>query len=350
MSGHTTAYESRSPVASRPSSVNAPGEERFLITGAMGCIGAWVVYNLVREGVPTAVFDLSDNPHRMRLILSQDEIDRVRFITGDITDPLAIAQALAETGATHVIHLAALQVPFCRADPVLGARVNVVGTVNLFEAVRQAGDQVRGLAYASSVAALGPDNFYPQKPVQDDAPLRPDTLYGVYKQANEHTARLYWQDWQVGSVGLRPYIVYGAGRDQGLTSDIAKAILAAAAGRPYHVKFSGPVALQYADDVARIFIAAARAEHKGAAVCNLRQDVVDVADFVEALRAEAPDAHITQETNRPLPFPADLDDSGLRRILGSVPHTQLPAAIRHSLDLFQSLLAQGRINLQQLDS
>lgn len=316
----------------------------------MGCIGAWVVYNLVQEGVSTAVFDLSNNPHRMRLLMSDDEIGRVHFISGDITDPAAVAQALAETGATHVIHLAALQVPFCRADPVLGARVNVVGTVNLFEAVRQAGDQVRGLAYASSVAALGPDGFYPQKPVPDDVPLRPDTLYGVYKQANEHTARLYWQDWQVGSVGLRPHVVYGAGRDQGLTSDLAKAILAAAADRPFHVKFSGPVALQYAGDVARIFIAAARAEHRGAAVCNLRQDVVDVVDFVQLLQAEAPAARITQETNRPLPFPADLDDSGLRRILGDIPHTVLPAAIHQSLDMFRSLLAHNRINLEQLNS
>ena len=325
-------------------------EQRFLVTGAMGCIGAWVVYNLVQEGVPAAVFDLSDNPHRMQLIMSQDEIDQVHFIGGDITDPAAVERALVKTGATHVIHLAALQVPFCRAAPVLGARVNVVGTVNLLEAVRRAGDQVHGLAYASSVAALGPDDFYSQKPVPDDVPLRPDTLYGVYKQANEHTARLYWQDWQVGSVGLRPHVVYGAGRDQGLTSDLAKAILAAAANRPFHVKFSGPVALQYADDVARIFIAAARAEHRGAAVCNLRQDVLDVADFVEALQVEALEARITQETNRPLPFPADLDDSGLRRILGSVPHTPLPAAIRQNLDLFRSLLAQERINLGQLES
>ena len=325
-------------------------EERFLVTGAMGCIGAWVVTNLVREGISTAVFDLSDNPHRMQLIMSQDEIDRVRFISGDITDLAAVEQALAQSRATHVIHLAALQVPFCRADPVLGARVNVVGTVNMLEAVRRAGDQVRGLAYASSVAALGPDDFYPQKPVLDDVPQRPDTLYGVYKQANEHTARLYWQDWQVGSVGLRPYIVYGAGRDQGLTSDVAKAILATAAGRPFHIKFSGPVALQYADDVARIFIAAARTEHRGAAVCNLRQDVVEVAGFVKALQAEAPEARITQETKRPLPFPADLDDSGLRRILGDVPHTPLPAAIRQSLDLFRSLLAQNQIRLEQLDS
>ena len=142
---------------------------------------------------------------------------------------------------------------------------------------------------------------------------------------------VYWQDWQVGSVGLRPYTVYGVGRDQGLTSDLAKAILAVAAGKPYHIKFSGLVALQYTDDTARIFIESARAGYQGAAVCNLRNDVVSVAEFVATLQAQAPSAQITFEPDRPLPFPADLDDCGLRHILGDIPHTPLPAAIQQTL-------------------
>jgi nucleoside-diphosphate-sugar epimerase len=323
--------------------------ERFLITGAMGCIGAWAVRNLVRAGIQTAIFDLSDDPARMRLIMSEAEIAQVHFIRGDITDLASVKRAVSDTGATHIIHLAGLQIPFCKANPALGAQVNVVGTVNVFEAVRQAGEQIRGLTYASSVGALGPDDFYPDKPVAGDVPLRPNTLYGVYKQANEHTARVYWQDWQVGSVGLRPYIVYGVGRDQGLTSDLAKAILAAAANRPFHIKFSGPVALQYANDVARIFIGAARAGYQGATVCNLRNDVIDVAGFTATLRAEAPAARITFETNSPLPFPADLDDRGLRQILGQVPRTPLSQAIRQDLELFQTLVAEERIDLGQLE-
>jgi nucleoside-diphosphate-sugar epimerase len=144
-------------------------------------------------------------------------------------------------------------------------------------------------------------------------------------------ARLYWQDWQVGSVGLRPYIVYGVGRDQGLTSDIAKAILAAADGQPYHIQFGGEVGLQYADDVAKMFIGAARANYQGAAACNVRNDVVDVAEFVTILQEIVPGAEISYARSRPLPFPADLDDAGLRHILGAVPHTPLDAAIRETL-------------------
>ncbi len=331
------------------------GDETFLITGSQGCIGAWVLRNLVVEvlsqgGVRVIATDLAPDPIRPRLLMTPEQWERITFIQLDIAD-LNKLQALVEReGVTHIIHLAGLQVPFCKANPSLGARVNVVGTVNIFETARRSQGQVRGLSYASSVAVLGPAQLYPQYPLPDDAPLYPATLYGVYKQANEQTARLYWQDWQIGSVGLRPYVVYGVGRDQGLTSGIAKAILAAAAGRPYQIKFDGLVALQYADDVARMFIAVARASYAGAAVCNLRHDVVTVADFITLLQAEAPEAKVTALANNPLPFPADLDDSGLRAILGHLPHTPLTMAIRATLDQFEGLLARGQIDLSQLDA
>lgn len=323
-------------------------DERFLITGAMGCIGSWVARNLVQQDVDTTIFDLATDPHRMRLLMAEEELDKIQFLQGDIAELAEVQLAVAKSQATHVIHLAALQVPFCRANPSLGAQVNVVGTVNVFETVHQAGRQVRGLAYASSVAAFGSNESYPSKPVADDAPLRPNTLYGIYKVANEDTARLYWQDWQVSSVGLRPHIVFGVGRDQGMTSDITKAILAAAADRPYHISFGGPIALQYADDVARIFINAARARNEGATVCNLRNDVISVGQFVDILRNIVPQAQITYNHEAALPFPADLDDQRLKRVLSSVPHTPLESAILQTFTDYRQLLSQGRVDLGQL--
>jgi nucleoside-diphosphate-sugar epimerase len=323
--------------------------ETFLVTGAFGCIGAWTLYNLVKEGVKVVAMDLATDPVRPRLLLSEDEIAQITFVQTDITNLAAVRQVVEGHGITHIVHLAGLQVPFCWANPSLGSQVNVVGTVNIFEAARHNWGQVQGVAYASSLAVLGPAHLYPERPVKDNVPLYPVTLYGVYKQANEQTAQIYWQDWQIGSVGLRPYIVYGVARDQGMTSSIAKAILAAVANRPFEIKFDGPVALQYADDVAQMFIAAARAGYQGAAACNLRNDVLEVVDFVDQLKAEAPEAQVTVVANNPLPFPFDLDDSGLRQILGSVPHTPLPVAIRDTLERFQSLLEQGKIDLKQLE-
>lgn len=327
-------------------------QETFMITGAMGCIGSWVMRNLVQDGATVIATDVATEPRpegsRPRQVMSTDQLAQVKFVKLDVTDLNAVRSVVDEYGITHIVHLAGLQVPFCRANPSLGAQVNVVGTVNIFEAARHAG--IKNLSYASSLAVLGPAEEYPDGIVGDDVPLLPRTLYGVYKVANEGTARIYWQDWQVGSVGLRPYIVYGVGRDQGMTSDIAKAILAAAADRPYHIRFDGPVGLQHADDVAKMFIGAARAAYQGAAACNLRNDVVDVADFVQMLKAEAPNAQTTFATNKPLPFPWDLDDGGLREILGGMPWTPIQTAIREDLARFRALVQQGLIDLKQLDA
>ena len=112
--------------------------ERFLVTGAYGCIGAWTVAQLVRDGVEVVGVDAGDDDRRLRALLSEDELARVGSVRADISDPAQV-DAIFEHGPTHVIHLAALQVPACRADPVRGAQVNVVGTVALFAAAAKAG-------------------------------------------------------------------------------------------------------------------------------------------------------------------------------------------------------------------
>ena len=91
------------------------------------------------------------NTRRLRQILEPDELDRATLVTGDITDLGRSSRSIDEHGITNVVHLAALQVPFSRADPPRGAAVNVVGTVNVFEAVRKAGLTGVPLVYASSM-------------------------------------------------------------------------------------------------------------------------------------------------------------------------------------------------------
>ena len=82
----------------------------------------------------------------------------------------------------------------------------------------------------------------------------------------------------------------------------------------------------------------------------MRNDVVDVSDFVSALKQEVPEAQITYETDNPLPFPFDVDITNLRRLLGTVPHTPMKTAIQKSLRQYKELLAQNRIDLRQLEN
>ena len=162
---------------------------------------------------------------------------------------------MAAHAPTHIVHLAGLQVPFVAADPVLGALVNVAGTVRVLEAARHSGGTVRGIAYASSAAVYDPAGE-----------LRPRTLYGVYKRCNEETARHYAEALGVPSVGLRPWTVFGVGRDQGVTSAPTSAIQAVVRGESYAIPFTGSMAMQYTADVAAAFVAAARAHPGGAGV------------------------------------------------------------------------------------
>lgn len=92
--------------------------ETYFITGAQGCIGSWIVKALVDRGDDAVVFDRSDDSRRLRAIMEADHLAKVRFIVGDITDTAVVQRALAQSHATHVIHLAGLQVPLDRKSVV----------------------------------------------------------------------------------------------------------------------------------------------------------------------------------------------------------------------------------------
>lgn len=322
---------------------------RVLLTGGYGCIGSWIIHNLLERGDRAWVYDLKRDPRRLRLLLSDEQLDRVGFIAGDVTDLPGLKAALQDNAITHVVHLAGLQVPVCRADPILGARVNVIGTLAVFEAVKALQGQVQRLVYASSAAVFGPPEDYPQTPIGDDVKLTPTTHYGFFKCCNEGNARIYFQDNGLSSIGLRPWTVYGAGRDFGMTSEPTKAIKALALGRPYHISFGGLQDLQLADDVARVFVRCLEAPYSGAHSYNLRGHVVDLATFHRALgEVDAAAAQLVTFGDRQIAIAYDLDDSALQRDLGPMPRTPLVDGIRQTYQLFQRLHAEGRLDTSDL--
>ncbi len=329
--------------------MNGAGKERFLVTGAHGCIGAWVIRALISEGAEVVALDVSDDDHRLRMVLSEDELSALPLVRTDITDLERLEHTLDEHEITNVIHLAALQVPFCRADPSLGARVNVVGTVNVLEAAARRSARMAPVVYASSIAAY--DAVDAAQAAGSPAPPStsggvPGTLYGVYKRANEGTAALYWSDRELPSVGLRPHTVYGPGRDQGLTSSPTAAMLAAAAGTPFEIPFGGSFQLQYAPDVAAAFILASRSQARSASVHNLNGRSVHMSEVVAAIEAARPEAADTITfVDTELPFPAEVDHGSLREVMSEPPETPLDDGIRETITRFQELLAAGTVSV-----
>lgn len=305
--------------------------DTYLVTGGMGCLGAWTLYHLHRQGKRAVCFDLSDDRHRLDLLLTAEEQAAITFVRGDLTDTRQVQAIFEQHAVTHVVHLAALQVPFCRANPPVGAQVNVTGTVNVFEAARCTG--VRHLALASSVAVYGPPDLYAPELLSAAAPVAPRTLYGVYKVANEMTAQVYWHDYAISSTVLRPYTVYGLGRDQGLTSEPTKAMQAAARGEEYAINFGGVMQFHFASDVARQFILAAEQPAGGALAFNLGGEPVAVAEVARLIMAARPGVRITT-TDTVLPFPAGCDGSALRAHAAAVYATPLAEGIASTIDAF----------------
>jgi nucleoside-diphosphate-sugar epimerase len=316
-----------------------------LVTGANGCIGAWVVQRLLAAGDDVTALDHGEERHRLEAILDEDARSRIRFVTADVTDASAMRRHVDDHGGDGVIHLAGLQVPTCRADPMLGARVNVLGTLAVFEAARVTGCRV---IYASSAAVYGPDDT-PTRPHLESEAGDAKTHYGIFKLANEGNARIYHQDHGVGSVGLRPLTVYGVGRDFGMTSGPTTALKSAILGRPYTIGFRGPTDFQLAEDVAEIFVRCLDAPD-GAHVCNLHGETATVEDVVASIDGILPEHRrgLVDCDGPTLPIPGCLDDGALESLVGPPPRTSLHDGLRRTYEAFLRLHEDGRLDLRDL--
>jgi UDP-glucuronate 4-epimerase len=313
------------------------GAERFLVTGAAGCIGAWVVKTLVDEGADVVGLDLDTEPRRLREIMG-GEISGATMVAGDVTSKESVGAALDAHGITHVIHLAGLQIPFCRADPIRGAMVNVVGTVTMLECMRERLDRIQAPLVFASSAAIWALADAAAVAVDENALSRPPSHYGVYKQANEGNARIYWEEGSVPSIGVRPYTVYGPARDQGVTAAPTHAMRAAALGEEYRIPYGGRTFFNYTRDLAETLIQASRAAFRGAGVFNVPGVAADIAEIVAEIVAVEPSAagRITFDP-QPLALPEALAVGGLEAAIGPVPVRPLADGVRATVEHYRSL-------------
>jgi nucleoside-diphosphate-sugar epimerase len=316
---------------------------RILVTGGQGCIGAWVIKRLLDRGADVLMYDLDPNPARLSLIADAAAIAKVRVETGRIEDAERVKKLVKDESVTHIVHLAAVLMPFCQANPVAGGMINVIGTLNLFEAGRDAGRQVR-IVYASSSAVWGPREAYEDRLLSENDTPMPATHYGVFKRANEENARVFYTTNGISSIGLRPWTVYGVGRDSGLTADPTLAIKAVAQGQPFGIRLSGYMDLQYVEDVAEAFIRCLLSPVEGAHVFNLAGDIIEMNEFISTLEQLSPGASRLITASGPqVPVAFKMDDARLRGEVGEMQKTPLRDGIGETLGRFRSLQAAGRL-------
>ncbi|PMR67555.1 NAD-dependent epimerase/dehydratase family protein [Halomonas heilongjiangensis] len=292
---------------------------RVLISGGSGFLGAWIIRRLLKGGHEVRVLDRRGDSRLVESIAGS--LDGVEWRLGDVSVSEDVMAAVA--GCDAVIHLAALLTPACRDDPLLGARVNLVGTLNLFEAARRHG--LSRLVYASSAGVFGPD---------DGGTPNPMTHYGAFKLACEGCARAYFLDAGIDSVGFRPLVIYGPGRERGLSAGPTLACRAAVARQPYTIPFTGMADFIFVGDVAAAFEAAVTRDYSGAHVFNLRGETASVAALIAEIRRQAPEAAL-EAAGEALPIHAELEASELSPVLGDLPRTTLRDGLSRTLDFYR---------------
>ena len=294
---------------------------RVLLTGGSGFIGAWIIRRLTRRGIDVRVLDINASRSTVAEIAGDDVARKLDWIVGDIRMTDEVRQAAK--GCDGVIHLAGVLTPACKANPVRGAEINLIGTLNVFEAARQHG--FPSVVYASSAGVFGPD---------DASHPAPTTLYGVLKLAGEGCARAYWVDHALPSIGLRPLVVYGAGRELGLSAGPSLACRAAARGEAYVHPFTGTSGFIYADDCAMMFEQELLSAAKCAVVYNLIGDVATVDDVLAEIRRNVPDARLSA-SGPPLPIAPGIAGDGLDKLFPERQRTSLAQGIKATIEHYR---------------
>lgn len=281
---------------------------KVLITGGGGFIAAWIIRRLLNKGHAVRILDAKADRSVAREIVGA-AADLLDWRVADIADRMSVA--VAAEGCDAIFHLAAVLTPACAADPIRGAEINLIGTLNVFEAARV--HRLGSVIYMSSAGVFGPD---------DGKTPRPTTHYGAFKLACEGSARAYWIDHRIASVGVRPLIVYRPGRETGLTAGPTLACRAAAEGRSFVIPFSGGSDFLYVDDIAAAFVEAATTPLKDAHAFNLTGIKSSAEGVVAEIKRIVPGAKISA-AGPSLPVSGDIEPGDIRNTFPTIPLTNL---------------------------
>ncbi len=309
-----------------------------MVTGGTGFIGSYVVEDLVEAGHDVVAFDRSTDP---RILEKLGVADDVEIRRGDVSAVTDVIGAIRQTGASHIVHLAALLTTTAREHPRSAMQVNIEGTNNVFEAARILEDQVERVAWASSAAVYAPPTNYTENDgwVTEDDLVYPDTLYGATKAYNEHQARVYYEDHDVSHVGLRPTVAYGPYRETGGSAFLANIVEKPALGDPFSVEYGDQVIdWQYVRDIAQAFRKATLAPDARLSrrVYNVRGTVATIREAAETVDQIVPDADLEVSDDGELPWTQQLDMTAARDDLGYEPDYDLETGFREYIDVLRA--------------
>ena len=293
--------------------------KKIIIFGGCGFLGSWIVRAFLNKGHRISIFDLKIQRELLSYIIGKD-INKIKFIRGDITNYDQVQEAT--NNMDHVINLAGLMTPDCSSNPILGAKVNLLGSINVFEALKK--NNIKFLVYASSAGVFGQkDHYYPF----------PETHYGAYKLAVEGVARAYFNEAGISSVGIRPYVIYGPGREVGGTAGVTLACKAAKEGDSYTINFSGKAGFVYVQDVVDLVEMSISQILSGSLTFNINGITANVSDFIKLIKKNIPQSDIGIKGN-PLSVVDEIRGNEPSKLFKNFKYTSLEDGIKRTIDFY----------------
>lgn len=247
-------------------------DSTIVVTGGAGLIGSTTVDQLLRLHAPRRIVIFDDFSRGTRATLATAAADaRVQIVEGDIRDRDAVARVLE--GADALIHMAALRITACAADPRAAFDVMCTGSFNVVEAAQQAG--VRKIVAASTASVYGLAETFPTD--ETHHPYGNRTWYGAAKLMLEGLLRSFNDMYGLPYVALRYFNVYGPRMDiEGkYTEVLIRWMERLDTGQPPLIYGDGSQTMDfvYVDDAARATILALAS--------NVSDEVLNVASGVE---------------------------------------------------------------------
>ncbi|MGB7257767.1 MAG: NAD(P)-dependent oxidoreductase [Pseudolabrys sp.] len=211
-----------------------------LVTGASGFLGAAVVERLAAQGHRAIGLDPAPSTGAVH-----------RHVRDDLSDRKRLETLLRDEKISHVLHCGGVSGPTIMSDdPARVMDINVAGSFNLLQASLASG--VRTFVYCSSVSAVG--NFYEEKPINDDYPLRPASAYGSSKAAMDMVLHGLCGRVPLDLCSLRFTSIYGSARQARFVVD--DIVAAALTGEAASVEPTTDWPYIYIDDAADAAVAA----------------------------------------------------------------------------------------------
>lgn len=327
---------------------------RVLVTGGYGCIGSETTKWLLRNSdAQVVVASRTINEERSTKVFHDVDRSRIVFEKLDVVHQDRLETLLNKHEISHVVHMAALQTPDCNAHRDLGLQINLAGTQNLVEAMKSCGRKIQRFVYASSIAVYGPRASYEMDRVPMLAEPNPVNVYGAWKLAGESIAKFFCQDTGTPTVTVRPGVLFGPGRDAGLTSSPTTAMKSVAMQIPYEIPFCSKQDYLYAPDVGGAIGNTVVEPFDGYAAYTLPSHTVETQQVIDAIQKAAGElglsdgCQITVGTDE-VPFICDLDFAPFMKAFPKAPHTDLNLAVKQSLQVFMEQVRKGWLKPEDL--